>query len=569
MASVLVPAWDAPARTITVPVTMARSQVLPVLGDGDGKGAVTFDFAPTHIAFSWRGDEGTGVRYRTIATDGAVSRWTRATEAHDAERGDRHFSGVMLADRPASLEWRSIVPKGTDMSVPTLDYMNTIDGPRESRRLPAPASATASAAARTPDVITRAEWGADESLKRTSGGCVRRFFRPQQLFVHHTAGSNFDDHPAATMRAIYWYHVVRQGWCDVGYSFVISPDGRVFEGRWARSYSPWEVHDSEDRKNRAVAGAHVSDFNSGSVGISVMGNYSQVAPPPAMRRSLAEVLAWEADRHNLKPRGRHTFRNPETGQTRYLPYIAGHRDAGQTECPGTRLYRKLGAVRRDTRAVMGAGKSETAVTLQASATRVSYGQQVTFSGVVSDSDGLALAESRVRTYVREGDEEWSAGPVVTTAPDGSFSFVSTPERNVRVVAIYDGDETRWGSESIPVSVRVDPLVSLTAEGGIPDEAGIQHYPSGTTTVVFSGDVTPAHAGDTVIVRVEKLSTDGTYVRISTDSVGLDSRSRYRFEWDVDDPVVGGTYRALARFPKHDDHARGLSPVISFVIDPQP
>src|SRR3712207_8804536 len=47
------------------------------------------------------------------------------------------------------------------------------------------------------------------SLKRTSGGCVRRFFPVQQLFVHHTAGANFDRNPKATMRAIYWYHVVR------------------------------------------------------------------------------------------------------------------------------------------------------------------------------------------------------------------------------------------------------------------------------------------------------------------------------------------------------------------------
>jgi hypothetical protein len=110
----------------------------------------------------------------------------------------------------------------------------------------------------------------------------------QQLFVHHTAGSNFDRHPKATMRAIYWFHTVRRGWCDIGYNFVISWDGRVFEGRWARRYKPWEVHDSEDARGRAVAGAHVSGFNSGSVGVSVMGNFSRVSAPPDVRRTLAE-----------------------------------------------------------------------------------------------------------------------------------------------------------------------------------------------------------------------------------------------------------------------------------------
>lgn len=561
MATVLVPAWVAPARTITVPTTLARTEVLTT---GPG-GSVVFDFAPTHIAFSWRGEQGTGVEFRTVAPDGLVSPWTRATEAHDAERRDRHFSGVLAVERPASIQWRSITPRGKRMGAPKLDYLNTLDGPRGSREIPA----TAAAAATTPEVITRAQWGADESLKRTSGGCERRFFPLQQMFVHHTAGTNFDDHPKATMRAIYWYHVVRQGWCDIGYNFVIGPDGRIFEGRWARPYAPWEMHDSEDRRGRVVAAAHVSDFNSGSVGISVMGNYSQVAPPPAMRRSLAEILAWEADRHDLKPRGSHTYRNPESGLTRYLPYIAGHRDAGQTECPGNFLYGSLRAVRRDVAAVMGPGKSDSIVTLQASASRVVYGEQVTFSGVVTDANGLALADSPVRTYVREGPGDWVAGPAASTAPDGSFSFVVTPERNRRVVAIFDGDPTRWGSESIPVSVQVAPVVSIAADGGVPDGAGIQHYPAGTTTILFSGDMSPAHAGSTVIVRVDKLSTDGTYVPVGEGSARLGSRSYYVFEWDVDDPAVGGSYRALARLPKHDDHAGGFSPVVSFVIDPQP
>ena len=561
MATVLVPAWIAPARTITVPMTLARTEAL---GE-EPAGRVVFEFTPTHIAFSWRGDEGTGVEFRTVAADGLVSDWTRATEAHDAERGDRHFSGVLAVDRPVSIRWRSITPPGTTMEAPKLDYLNTLDGPRRSMRIPA----TAAAAATAPDVITRAQWGADESLKRTSGGCERRFFPLQQLFVHHTAGSNFDDHPKATMRAIYWYHVVRQGWCDIGYNFVISPDGRIFEGRWARPYAPWELHDSEDRRGRVVAGAHVADFNSGSVGISVMGNYSQVAPSPAMRRSLAELLAWEVDRHDLKARGSHTYRNPYTRDRLYLPYIAGHRDAGQTECPGGFLYRSLRAVRRDTAAVMGRGKSDSSVTLQASATKVGYGEQVTFSGVLTDANGLALADSSVRTYVREGADDWVSGPVATTAPDGSFSFVMAPERNVRVVAIFDGDSTRWGSESIPVSVRVAPIVSLVAEGGALDGAGVQHYPPGTTTIRFSGDVSPVHRGNSVIVRVAKLSPDGTYVRVGRGSARLDSRSHYIFDWEVDDPVFGGSYRALARLPKHDDHAGGLSPVVSFVIDPQP
>ena len=152
-----------------------------------------------------------------------------------------------------------------------VDLLNTVDGP--TKLVPA---ARAEAGASGPNIVTRAEWGADESIKSTSGGCSRSFWRVQQLFVHHTAGVNNDPDPEATMRAIYWYHTKSRGWCDIGYNFVIGPDGSIFEGRWARSYMPWESHTGEDAQGRAVSGAHVANFNSGSVGISMMGNFQDV-----------------------------------------------------------------------------------------------------------------------------------------------------------------------------------------------------------------------------------------------------------------------------------------------------
>src|SRR5919106_606100 len=357
MASVLVPSLAAPARVIKVPVTLTRT----VRETPEPSRIVreSFDFAPTHIGFSWTGDHGTGVVYRTISALGEKSRWRRAREAHDAEGisegaagRDSHFSAVLAVDRPEAIEWKPVVARGQTMGTVTLDYLNTLDGPDRLVEIPATAEARASA----PDIVTRAQWGADESLKRTSGGCRRNFYPVQQLFLHHTAGSNFDRHPKATMRAIYWFHVRRQGWCDIGYNFVISPNGSIFEGRWARRYKPWELHDSESPAGNAVAGAHVARFNSGSVGVSLMGNYMRIRPSPAMYQTLVEFLGWEADRHDLRPRGTHRYRNPETRLTRRLPVIAGHRDAGQTACPGNRVYRSMSAIRRDTSTVIGAGK---------------------------------------------------------------------------------------------------------------------------------------------------------------------------------------------------------------------
>jgi hypothetical protein len=534
----------------TVPLTMSRTARF---APSERARRLDLAFPPTHVAFSWGGSEGSRVLFRV-----AGAAWRRAPESHDLEHGARHYSGVITVARPRLLEWRAIAPDDGWIGRVTIDYLNTLDG----RRVPMQQAVSAGA----PNIVTRAGWGADESLKRTTGSCERRFFKVQQLFVHHTAGSNFDRHPKATMRAIYWFHTVRRGWCDIGYNFVISWDGRIFEGRWARRYKPWEVHSSEDRSGRAVAGAHVADFNSGSVGVSLMGNFSKVSAPPEMRRSLAEILAWEADRHDLAPLRRHRYRNPETGRSKRLPYIAGHRDAGFTECPGNLVYASMDDVRRDTKAAMGAGKTSTTMRLTRSAKRIVYGESVTFSGKLTDSSGVPLVAEPVTTYLREAHGSWKPGPVVTTEVDGSFSFSTSPDRRLYAAAVYGGDSSRWGSQSRILRVGVRAAVSLAAQGGTPDLTGTPHYPSATTSIPFSGSIQPPHSDHEVRVRVFEVLDDGTLVLAHERFIIIDTAGTFSYSFPVpgDDPA--GTYRAVAAFLGDDDHAPGFASV-TFVIDP--
>lgn len=560
VASVLVPAWVAPARTISVPVTMARAVELD--GGGVAVPSVTFEFPPTHVAFEWTSPRGGRVEYRTVAADGMVSRWRTAPEDRDATAGNVHFSVAIALDRPRSIDWRPAGRAASKVRGVSLDYLNTLDGPRRAVAIPS----LADAAPRTPDIVTRAEWGADESVKRTTGSCQRVFYPVQQLFVHHTAGINDDPHPAATMRAIYYFHVRQRGWCDVGYNFVIAPDGTIFEGRWARSYAPWEVHSSENVRDEAVVGAHVEGYNSGSVGVSMMGNYSRVPPSPAARRSLAELLAWEADRHDLPPKGTHVYRNPDSHLHKRLPYIAGHRDAGQTECPGNFLYAALPAVRRDVKAVIGGGKADSSLSLAADPAKATYGSEVTVSGRLT-SGAAGLAGEDVTLY-RRSQRRWSTAAVVQTAPDGSFSYSFAPEARATLRAVFDGDAASWGSQSRDLRVPVAPEVGLDAEGGL-DAGGVKHFPPGTAEVVLSGDVVPEHAGETVVVHVAAVGPDGTPSPVARKALTLDSASHYSYTFEVPDPLAGGTFRAVTWFRSDGDHATGPSAPLTFVVDPTP
>ena len=430
----LVPDIAAPARTILIPRTMARSV------SSVAAAPISLAFPATHIAFTWSGPEGTGVRYR-VRTDEVWSQWTAAPESHDMETGRKRFSGIITVDRASEVEYAPTGKRSVPKSRVTLHYLNTTDGPKTALRVPRVAQATA----QVPTIVTRAEWGADESIRDRTGSCKPRFFDVQQLFVHHTAGSNFDPDPAATMRAIYWYHTAQRGWCDIGYNFVVSHDGVIFEGRWARNYRPWEVHSSENGRAQATAGAHVANYNSGSVGVSVMGNYSQVPISAEAYSSLAGILAWEADRHDLDPMAKHLFVSPVSGSSRWLPVIAGHRAAGSTECPGSNL--KVKALRQEVATIVGAGKAETTLTLQTSTRQASPGETVTVSGTLFDDTGMAVPSAPVTLYEKPVGGEWVVASQTFTLPNGTYSFSISPTTTVKLRTWWTGRDSAWGDES--------------------------------------------------------------------------------------------------------------------------
>ena len=85
------------------------------------------------------------------------------------------------------------------------------------------------AAGQPPNIIGRAQWGADEAVMRQTG--VRQPIRA--AVVHHTAGSN-DYQPqdsAGIVRSIFEYHTQTLGWCDIAYNALVDKYGQVFEGR--------------------------------------------------------------------------------------------------------------------------------------------------------------------------------------------------------------------------------------------------------------------------------------------------------------------------------------------------
>jgi len=299
------------------------------------------------IGVTWRGGGTPDVEVRTRGAD----RWSGWTHLHPLTDGPSAAAAEATGVRGTELLWvgssdaaqlRTTGPVPADLDLVLID-----PGTRPADRAKAPAAAAASrVAARKrakpdraprPRIYSRSDWGADEGLRN---GSVRYTNRLRQVHVHHTAtgnGYSRKDVPAL-IRGMYRYHTQTLGWFDLGYNFLVDRFGRAWEGR---SGGP----------SKLVQGAHTLGFNRRSVGIAVIGSHDDNRASDRSLLMVARLAAWKLDRYGRRATG--TVVVGSDGSDRFrprqrvrLPVIDGHRDTNDTACPGDRIYRRLGEIRR-------------------------------------------------------------------------------------------------------------------------------------------------------------------------------------------------------------------------------
>jgi hypothetical protein len=209
-------------------------------------------------------------------------------------------------------------------------------------------AAQASADVAQPVINSRASWGADERIRN---GGPRYNATIKEGFVHHTAGTNnyTEADVPKIIRAIYAFHVKGNGWSDIGYNFLVDRFGRLWEGRFGGI-------------TKAVLGAHTGGFNVDSFAVSAIGNFDKVATTPEMIDAIARLMAWKLALYYRNPLGTTSLVSQGGGTSKYpagtqvtFNVISGHRDAGNTECPGTFLYDQLANIRALTASYLGVG----------------------------------------------------------------------------------------------------------------------------------------------------------------------------------------------------------------------
>lgn len=335
-------------------------------------------FTFTSVGGSWKQNspQGTSVEVEIRFKEGGTwTPWTSLEEEVEAQEGDIWTKFAMAATNGAeSFQYRFLLygdgartPVISDLSWTFIKAGNNIAMPNAPKPQYSSAAELSTAtylaaASAFTGVISRADWGADESHRYLSDNTLEadlveidpavyekykdelkysktikadskgdKYKWPLQypekvkkFVVHHTATTSNLDNPKQAIKDIYYYHAVSRGWGDIGYNYIVDQGGKVYEGRYG---------------GEGVIGAHAGIGNNGSIGIAILGNYEQNPLPENVVGSLSRLIAQKAKIHKIEPAGVSTFR------ANTMPNVFGHKDIMSTTCPGIYIYEKLPIIR--------------------------------------------------------------------------------------------------------------------------------------------------------------------------------------------------------------------------------
>lgn len=308
---------------------------------------------------------GSQIRYKIVGTDIALVRSVRLV----------YFDSTAMPDSPSTLQViQDKLDTTRDASEPKSDLETGVSPEAESNAR----------------VISRSEWGADENLRFWDP----EYTAPEFFVIHHTAGSDGGEDPAATIRGIYYWHTVVLGWGDIGYNYLIDQQGNVYEGRYG---------------GEGVVGAHAynsvtsTNYNQFSIGIAVLGCFETATGAcnavhkvtPEIQNAMVDLMARKAKLHSIDPKGS----NEAFGEI--IKNIVGHRDIDLTYCPGSRIHDDLKEIRTDVVSVID----------QLATERIPKFQAQPMTGGLGTAYAATDAPQITLTYQNTGLYAWSPDEV--------------------------------------------------------------------------------------------------------------------------------------------------------------
>jgi len=392
-------------------------------------------------------EAGIEIRFRKV--DGTWSDWQGITADADSPDGktENTLWSYTVTDESNAFQYRALLSTDSPSITPKIskvsfDYVNG----GETKTI---TKLQKLIFGKDESVVTREDWGADESLRLSksynidsnddftseldttdvqddpSMEIIKKVTKDEsgnallwpleypdeikKIIIHHTASSNDSlDDPESVVRAIYYYHAVTRGWGDIGYNYIVGPDGTVYEGRAGGD---------------GVVGGHASGFNTGSIGISLLGNYEEKPIPSEMVQGLMGLIYEKADLYDIDPTGDGEFRGED------LSNILGHKDVGSTACPGKYTY----SVLEDIRSMVGLALDQNRHTNVK--TTYAYEEVGDRELVAINPNGTATVKIKIKNT---GTKTWDKNTFLTVNANYSAdSIVSIPKDSKKRTAVIN------------------------------------------------------------------------------------------------------------------------------------
>jgi len=286
---------------------------------------ITTDIIPTWKASS----DNVKVEIRTSDNGSVWQEWIESPVTFNPI-SDSDYSGSMVwlgNEGQVHIQIRLTLMGDTTLDELTLIFNDTSQGPTNDDLPAANAAALNVCPAEKPSIISRTEWGSPDGQNSPR-------WAPYETDVTHviiahtvTKNSPTTDWPTV-VRSVWNYHTNVLGWGDIGYNYLIDPEGKIYEGRAG-----------SQNGEKDIIGRHIPN-NRNSLGLAFIGCYgncleygiSNVQPRQIMMNKGVELISWKLGQNGLDSQEIANYH----GKNIYR--VSGARDVTNTYSPGSIIY---------------------------------------------------------------------------------------------------------------------------------------------------------------------------------------------------------------------------------------
>jgi len=388
-----------------------------------------------------------------------------------AQPGER-VSNLLFLDRQTRyIQYRLDLSSATPQTAPVLTGLRfsfispgatpkqMLDQIRERSAAAGEEQAAGSSYFPRPPIASRVDWGCPDG--ESNPRATPQYTTVTHLIVHHTDTPNTASDWPAVVRSIWNFHIFTNGWNDIGYNYLIDPNGIIYEGRAGGDN---------------VLGAHFSCANSNTMGTALLGTFITISPTAAALTSLKSLLAWKCDQRGIDPLGS-AFHNATQLN---LTNISGHRDANPskapsacpgTECPGDNLYAQLPAIRLDVKDRVLArplanvsAASYSASALAPEAIIAAFGSELATTMQSAATTPLPTTLAGTRVLVKDSAGTERPAPLFFVSP-GQINYQIPPGTAVGLATVTaTSGNGRIAVGTIQVAAVAPALFSANADG---------------------------------------------------------------------------------------------------------